>query len=556
MSQKKTNPAAPWLRWFVTGPLGPLGRKLGFRWVFFFTMPIPFHPLLFPALLLVLLGWSAWAGVRAVSGLGGGDASWAAMLAIGLALAVPMSVPIVAWVMMAFRAQLLQGLLFALSMALLALEVTRGGIAAPWIVLPAAYFGLFAVQALLGPAWLGHLRRQNDRFAPLPAGQTSVALAGFDWIARDLIEQCAVPRLYAPPLKGTVKAKAFHWLAPADAAALRAAMPFANMPGWKFEDGAGHVLLVREKARRPRTAITIRTGRYPAPAWLVAGLNRIEARGAGVLRRRTFGKPALVGWLPLFMLFHWTALVGRSEWVIGFPRRTRPDLAPPDEANGRHVLTLFSPRDADGGPFDTDGLPALYAEITAREAKLARQRDQAVADLPRFWRTIATDGAARRLPETMAALLREPSLLKTENVPVVLDWLERERDMPRMQGVHAAARLLAAFPDELLAPNAERLGRVFNSQKLALQWDLHRVEDRTVLPKDAPLFAGSIVGFGLYLMLPGLYTRLATICPDLKNVERSLKREMAAQSGIRDSIAVVFSGGFATTRKRTPRPSP
>lgn len=556
MSRSKPNPAAPWLRWFVFGPLGALGRALGFRWVFFFTLPIPYHPLLFPALLLALLGWAGWSAVQAVSGLGGDHASWAAMLAIGLAMAVPLSIPIIAWVMMAFRAPLLQGLLFTLGMTLLAVEVATGRADMAWAAVPALYFGLFAAQTLLGSAWLGHLRRENAAFTPIRPEQTPVALAGFDWVARDLITLGAVARLYAPPLRGTVKAKAYHWLTPSDAAALRAAMPCTTIPGWKFEDGEGHVLLVREGAPRPDGTLVVRTGKHHAPLWLVTGLQMLEARGPGVFRRVTFGKPAIVGKLPLFMLFHWTALVGKSEWVIGFPRRVCEDLLRPGKENSRSALTLFAPRDRDGGPFDTGGLPALYADIAARKAELDRQHTQAVVDLPRFWEALATGGNTRRLTQTMDAVLRDPDLLSTDNVPTVLDWLERERDMPRMQGVHAAARLLAAFPDDLLAPHAERLGKAFNSQKLALQWDLPKVEDRTTLPRDAPLFAGTIVGFGLYLVQPGLYARLAAICPDLKNVERGLQREMDWQSGIRHAIAVVFSGGFATARKQTPPPSP
>ncbi len=412
------------------------------------------------------------------------------------------------------------------------------------------------MQAALGSFWVTRLRDENARFAPLSPEQASVALQSFDWSANDLITQCAVARLYAPPLRGTVKAKAYHWLSPADAAALRAAMPHTNMPGWKFTDGSGHVLLVRERAEPPQGAIVVRTGRYTAPAWIVTGLSRLEARGPEVFRRMTFGKPAVVGWLPLFMLFHWTALVGKSEWVIGFGRGTRDELALPDGADRRNILTLFAPRAPDGGPFDTAGLPALYAEIAAREDELVELRDQAIVDMPRFWDAIANDGMARRLPDTLSAIFRDPSLLSGDKVPIVLDWLERARDRPQMHQVHTAARLLAAFPDALLVPHAERLGKVFNSQKLALQWDLDQVKDRTTLPKNSPLFAGTIVGFGLYLVQPGLYSRLAAICPDLKNVERGLKHEMATQLGIRDTAAVVFSGGFATKRKQTPPPSP
>lgn len=539
----------------MIGPLGSFGRKLGFRWVFFFTFPIPYHPLLFPALLVALLGWTVWSAVRAVAGLGGGNASWAAMLAIALAMAIPLSVPVVAWVMMVFRAPLLQGLLFTLSMALLGIEVAMGRAATPWAILPAAYFGLFVVQALLGPVWLSHLRRENAAFVPLLPGQRPVALVDYSWAAKDLISQCALARVHAPALCGTIKPKTYHWLTPSDAAALRGAMPEAGMPGWSFTDGHDHVLLVREKTRRPSGAILVSIGKHRAPLWLVTGLQKLEARGPGIHHRVTFGTPAVVTWLPLFILFHWTALVGKSEWVIGFPRRTHSELMRPGDEDARSVLTLFAPRSEEGGPFDTD-LGEVYADIAAHKAKLAKRRAKEIRRLPKFWDAIANQKRTPRLPASVLLLLDEPDLLDADKVRVVLDWLERARDAPNMEGVHAAARLLAAFPDAALVPHAARIGRIYNSFKLALQWDLARVEDRKVLPKDAPLFAGSIVGFGLYLLQPDFYRRLTTLCPDLKNVERVIGREMESQPGIRYNLAVVFSGGFATARKQTPPPSP
>lgn len=537
--------------------LGRVLRALGFRWVFpFGTMPIPFHPLVFPVVIVVLLIWAAWSAFSAIAGLGGGDATWALMLAMALALVIPMSIPIVSWVGIVFRAPVLQGLLFLIAMVLLAIECATGQAAIGWAVLPAAYFGLFAVQAAFGPWWLRRLQAERDRFAPLDPGQASVALEAFDWVARDMIRQCAIARLHAPALRGTVKAKTYHWLAPQDAAVLRSATGGMTMPGWSFEVGEGGEVLVREGTARPSDAIVVRSGRHTAPTWLVTGLKQIEARGGGAFSRFTYGAPMLVDRLPLFMLFRWTSLLGTSEWVIGFPRKKACELPELPQEKGRSVLALFAPRGADSGPHDRAGLPHLYGEIESQKVVLAQQREAAVANLPCFWEAVASGRPARGLVNTQQVLLREPDLFESANVPDVLDWLERARDLPDMHQVHAAARLLDAFPTDLLAPHAERLGRVFNSQKLALQWNLGDVEDRKILPKNAPLFGGSIVGFGLYLLVPGLYARLATICPDLRNVERGLDREIATQSGIRNNIAIVFRHGFATKRKRTPPPSP
>ena len=542
----------------AAGRLGArLFRALGLRWVFSFgTMPIPYHPLVFPVAIIALLIWAGWSAFNAVAGLGGGDATWAHMLAVALALAIPMSIPIVSWVGIVFRVPLLQGLLFLTAMVLLVVDCASGRVAMAWAVLPAAYFGLFAVQFTLGRWWLRRLEAERERFTPLGPGQATVALDAFDWVARDMIRQSAVARLHAPALRGTVKPKAYHWLKPQDAAALRAASAGMDMPGWSFEASEGGEVLVREGADRPSDAIVVRAGSYTAPAWLVTGLKQIEARGGGVFRRFTFGEPMVVDRLPLFMLFRWTALVGRNEWVAGFPRRKATPLPELDREKARSVLALFAVRGPDRTPYDAAGLGELYAEIEGQKVVLAQQREAARARLPHFWESLAKDKGMRGLVDTLKVLEREPDLLASANVPIVLDWLERARDVPSLHQVHAAARLLDAFPGDLLAPHAERLGRVFNSRRLALQWNVSEVKDWDAVPKRTPVFAGSVAGFGLYLLVPGLYARLAAICPDLRNVERGLDRAISTEAGVRDNLAVVFTHGFATKRKQTPPPSP
>lgn len=543
--------------WLFAGPLGRLFRALGFRWVFpFGTMPIPYHPLVFPVAIAVLLAWAVWSAFSAVAGLDGGDATWAHMLAVALALAIPMSIPIVSWVGIVFRVHLLQGLLFLMAMVLLAIDCASGRAAVGWAMFPATYFGLFAVQFALGPWWLRRLEAERERFTPLHPGQASVAFAAFDWVARDLIRQGAIARLHAPALRGTVKQKAYHWLKPQDADALRAATGGMTMPGWSFEGAEGGEVLVREGADRPSDAIVVRAGSYTAPAWLVTGLKQIEARGGGAFSRFTYGEPMVVDRLPLFMLFRWTSLVGNNEWVAGFPRRKAAHLPELDQEKGRSVAALFAARGANGTPHDEAGLSDLYAEIEGQRALLAGQRDAAAAELPEFWKRLAEGKPSRGFLTTLQVLAREPELLDSANVPIVLDWLERARDLPSMHQVHSAARLLDAFPADLLAPHAERLSQILNSRRLALQWNVSEVKDWNAVPKRTPVFAGSVAGFGLYLSVPQLYARLATICPDMRNVERGLDREIATQAGVRDNLAIVFSHGFATRRKRTPPPSP
>src|SRR5690349_2225006 len=96
---------------------------LGFRWVFpIGTLPIPYHPLLAIALLLAPAVWLVVSVLLSVE-QSAGRLAWVQMLVVGALLGVPMSIPIVSWVMMVFRGPLVQSLLFASAMALLAIEV-------------------------------------------------------------------------------------------------------------------------------------------------------------------------------------------------------------------------------------------------------------------------------------------------------------------------------------------------------------------------------------------------------------------------------------------------
>ena len=93
-------------------PRGPLLvarflRLLGFRLVFpIGTMPIPYHPLVFPLALLAILGWFGWSIWASLEETRTGHFWWQPFPFFAL-LGVLMSVPIVAWAAMVFRAPLL-----------------------------------------------------------------------------------------------------------------------------------------------------------------------------------------------------------------------------------------------------------------------------------------------------------------------------------------------------------------------------------------------------------------------------------------------------------------
>ena len=532
-------------------PFGVWGKRLGFRWVFpIGTMPVPFHPLVLPLALGVILAVAVRAALAAPIGVGAGETTWAALLILSALLGAVMSLPVVVWFAAMLGGRLIQAVMILAAMILLGIEAYQGRVPSAWGILPGTYFALFAVQALLGKLFVRRLLSEQDGLMPQAIGQMSVAMGDFEHSAEGLIEACDVPRLYCPPLKGTIEAKQYHWLAPEDAAALAGTWGEEPPPGWKLKEFPGATLLTREKALRPRDAIVLRKGRYTAPLWLATGLRQIEARGGGRRWRILSGTAQTVRPVPLFNLFRFTSLSGVShnQWVAGFPRAKAAELPDPDYARSRDFALLLPPRGADGGIHDKVGLPALHAEIAKTLVQRAAAQAAAIANLPAFWAANAGTATPTRLHgATIDVLCANPHLLRVDQVSVALDWFERERDARSMVGVLSAAKLIEAFASEHLASHAPRLREIFNSQKLALQWDLPNVPDRKILPRDTPLWVGTIAGFGLCLSRPELYAKLGLISVELAAIERGLRARLASdEPGLRQNATLVVSHRSAT----------
>jgi len=517
---------------FAQGPLGSWGRRLGFRWIFpIGTLAVPFHPLILPAALLGILGWTAWSVGQAIAGTGG-LANSIMMLILALGLGLLMSIPVLCWFVFALGGRLVQSVLFLAAMILIAVDCWQRQISIIWAVLPVAYVGLFAVQVLLGPIWLRLIEREQAHFATRESGQQVTALAAFSHGARDLITSSAIASLYCPPLRGTIKAMHYHWLTVEDARALQEVCGEMVPRAWKFEPCNDAVLLIRQEAPKPREAIWLTQGKLTTPLWLVTGLQAVSARGCGEDWRLVSGEAATVAPIPLVNLLRFTSISGShfNRLIAGFPRRKAAVLERPEVMNSREFTLLFTPREGGAGPFDKAGLKALYAEIDGHLRELASERAEAIANIPAFWEKLAQGQHLWLLDnQSIDVLCKEPERLSGKQVAPVIDWFEAARKELDPMKLLSAARLLVAFPDDLLALQRERLETIFNSQSLALQWEIHKVVDRKPLPRKLPLLAGTYGGFGLFLSHPSLYAKLGRISPQMAAVKRLL--EQRVQSG-------------------------
>ncbi|WP_120077379.1 hypothetical protein [Aurantiacibacter odishensis] len=509
-------------------PFGALGKRLGFRWVFYFTVPLPYHPLFLP---LMLLGIVAMASFGIVGSAASTESSdwWIGLLALAAILGLLLSLPVVCWFLLALRVPLIQAAAIFAAMVLLAAEVWQGRLHPLWGVLPGSYAALFAIQLCGGRPWLAHLRRRQARFAPISPGDSPVLLERGIGDGRQILLSCDIGSVYDPGHSRGAKSRRYFWLAPDDAATLRGELADEMPSQWTLEDLDHGSLLIWKNAPRPHAGLTLSRGTYRAPFGLVTGLRHLTARAREGKTRLVYGAPECIVPLPLATFFRFTSITGSAynRWQAGFARTRQPSIELPEVPGREGVALLLAPRPEGGGIFSREGFEELLAEAR-RIAAVRRDYETALReDLPVFLSRLRGNlEPGWRERELIEFLEREPAHLQSALVPEVLAWMAALQDRSDGWNIVLPARLLAVFSDEDLRPHADALYAMFNSQKLALRWTLSEGFDIDSLPKNTPIFYGKVAGFGLIQANPGLYSKLARIDPRLARIVAELHRKI------------------------------
>lgn len=500
--------------------VGGVLRKMGFRWIFpIGTMPIPYHPLIGLAFSLGPILWVAWLALSAAIEPGSSLAWWHPLLA-ALLLGIPMSIPIVAWGMMAFRAPLAQGVLTAGSMLLLAIDVAVGRVAPWWAALPAGFVLLYAVQRVGGKRKLAALQAAAESWSPVDPGDATVIVQGEVHTgskARTLIAAADIARVLSlpgPPLRGQRPAEPvmLHWLSASGAATLRAACEDVGPAGWHLPRADAKPMLQRPAEGEAAEGLTATIARYRS--LLVGGpLHRLCIADGEGARAVIWGRAHIVAPWPIFTVFHWTAIFGgKSEWVVGFAPERSVRLGP-DESNEYHMLPkLFAARAADGGRdddallFGSDAGGGLLAAGMAAAAADERERVAA------FWRRIAEAPLGGFDGNVVQRLRNAKGLFRPGDGQRLAAWLKAAREARKLHLVRTAAALIEALPEEDFAATSPALFDIVNSRILAGEWEVGPALDYKSLPKDCPRF-GKVGGYGLALYVPRLYMRYARLGP-------------------------------------------
>lgn len=547
---------------------GGIFRKAGFRWIFpIGTLPIPYHPLVG---LLFILGpplWIAWLGISAIIDTGGA-VRWWQPLAAAFLLGIPMSIPIVAWAMMAFRAPLAQGALFAGSMLLLAIEVATDRTSLWWAVLPAAFVLLYAVQRIGGQRALARLETAAQSWTPIDPGDMTVVVTDEKHSgekARYLLKRCDIARIASvpgPPLRGLRKAqqRMLHRLSPAVARRMDDIVTGHMPPGCRRDemmaDGwsipaptNAEPVLVRPIGDDVVVGLTVDTIAYRSPLWMVRGkLRRLRVYGSGIDRQLVCGSASSASRWPIFVFFHWTAIFGgQSEWCVGFLRDRTVQLGP--EAYGYQLLPhAFIARPEAGGRtdeslFDDASDSAATAKASVADVATAALVSQRHRLAEWRWATLSREGT--RLDKAVFERLFDPHGTRDlDDARTLLAGLGDAKEGRRAFEAHLLASMIASLPEPLFAASETELADILNSRILAGKWLITPELDLKDVPKNCPRF-GSYGGFGLIDAVPELYDRFAALGPQRAKFVDDLRRSVPSEAD-----------NAASARRRPSEPPP
>ena len=483
-----------------------LFHALGFRWVFVWTMPIPFHPLIPLAMLVAIPVLIAWRIAQVATG-GSGGATWTGLLAAAALLAIPLTIPIVNWFALVFRLAHIQALLIGGAMLLIAVEVALGRAPPGLAALPLAYAALYLVQRIGGPIALRRIEQENAAFTPIDPGARQIIFEG-DTVAGSygswLMGHCDLADVLVTPSARKVRGvrpmnKRYIRLTPAHADEVRAAITYLREDNWWIGDGG---IVTTPAGPADPDAIRIRTRRHHSPLWLIEGYRLlIEIEVDGRVQRLIGGKAAVVGNIPLFVAFRWIAIFGgKSQWVVGFARAKAADLGTSRIYD--MLAHALPPLPEAGATRFTDG-SALVAEATRRADERRAEGRAALDEL------IDSLGKDDRTYVTTYALLRHREVAFGQGERLC-DGLAKARETDDKLAATTFARLLGELPNDEYKALSGRLIALLNSKALAFR--LLGGDDPNLVNAPARERDKHVIGgFSLVKNAPRLYERLSEL---------------------------------------------
>lgn len=477
------------VRWSALAPFGRLGRVLGFRWVFYWTLPLPYHPLLARALPVALVAWLLWLA------FGGGETAWTAPLWMALVLGALLSIPILQWMLFAFRIHLIQALMLPAALVLLGIAAVRGEEPVWLVALPALFFAGHTAAAIAGrrrfPDWEADNRAVEARArdsGPLPL----LLVQGGRDTAGHILNSLALPATHCEDQSDT-------WLVQRtddpELIAWLTQVRDMRLNIFDMQHGRGQSVLFLT-GERPADPWVLRPGPMQTAAFLRGHVAAVMAEAPGEPPLTYWhGTPAPLSWIPGFYFFIRLQLGGNAGFVpeIGFlPGRPRK-LGKRSDQQGAY-LALAAALRIDGPsppPF------ADPADLRRRvEERLDRRLEPELSALERLIASPAT-----WMERKLDTLLRLPQLYAPRAEDLV-EALRVARDAKHLSSAILLAKLIAALPEADYQRVGDQLLKVLNSKLLAGRMVFNDLEPDRPKPFE---------GFRMLIHVPQLYARLGEL---------------------------------------------
>jgi hypothetical protein len=458
--------------WWALALLGRLFHLLGFRWIFWWTLPIPYHPLV-PVLLLLT---PAVLVVRSVQRIFEGAAtpvSWSTFLVTGLALTLPLSLPIFNMVFLALRVQLAQGACFLAAMVLLTAEVITGRTAHPLAIFPILYFGAHAWQFVQSRRLPAQIRQQAKDYRPVALGGRAVELQGEQlWSEATELLKSGVTNIVCcndSERTGSVSlaGNSAVLISAEDGKKFHEMMPKSMRPeGWNMVSGT----VIQTPGYETEPAVKITWNSLPLSQRKPTG-KKVTICDGDDCQEVISAEYSTVMPVPLFMLFYMLAWSGngRSFWICGFWRgRTQPIGLPRPSRYSSVSPSLFAP----GAPAQPIDAGPLFERLEAAQRWMQKEA-----------RTQLVDYLAGKIryPLQVHRLIARPHTLAGLGAELC-DLVIRSKERRDEAGARLGAELLAVIhPDEFRSLR-ERLIPILGSRILALRWEITPELDRAPLP--------------------------------------------------------------------------
>ncbi len=482
------------IRWGALAPLGRLGHALGFRWIFFFTFPIPFHPWLYRAIPVAVIAWLVWLAI------GGGDVDWYSPLILASVLAGPLSVPFLQWILFAFRIHFVQAAMLPAALVLLFVAAVKGEEPLWLAPLPVALFAIHAAAAFRGrqkiKAWQAHNAAVDslpDRTGPLPPLLLR-GRAGIAYTASALLDRLSLPAIHYEDDQGC------HLL-------LRTDDPAAIERLTELRrSGLGISQLDKRKERRtisvpsgpPAGAVILEPAPKPDGSALlrggVAGVQALAPDARPVIY--WYGRPSPLSWFPGFYFFMHLQLGSTASYspALGLtPAQPRPLGKHGDEQSA--FAALANAKRLDGDP------PEPFADPEEVQDKIQAVVDARLGpDLEALDRLIAAP--ERWMRRDLKELLKLPQLY-ADRAPELVAALGVAHDAHHVDSAILLATLISKLPQDAYRGIGDALLELLDSKSLAgrLVWD--DPIDENGRPK--------FEGFRLLALVPALYARLGEL---------------------------------------------